>query len=304
MLEAISCAVLVPTFNAEGTIEQTLSSLQSNSRIDHVSRVVLIDNCSTDKTEAVAKACWNSKTPLDVWVNEKNLGVYGSKNLALNRLADLVDWTFILHSDDMAKPNWLQVYLDAIEQVPPTVASISSSYDIWKSDIDEITPGEDVPDGAVVQIPGTSEHVLNTVRMGCWWQIGGCCIRNKLFREIGDFDVSLSRSGDWDWLLRCLSMGYGIWYIPRSTVWRREHANALSAVTSRSSEDILQELQVLRNLKQNDWLDAPRYRAEVRRLMLRVSRRVMSCSVRGNLPASLLNVNLLIKTSMELRNVR
>ena len=58
-------ALIIPTFNSEGTIFETLESIQSQGEILDVLNCVLIaDGGSSDRTLAIAKACWNSSVPI------------------------------------------------------------------------------------------------------------------------------------------------------------------------------------------------------------------------------------------------
>lgn len=83
--------VVMPAYNAERTLESTLAEIPSGT----VDEVILVDDCSSDGTVALAR-----KLGLTVVEHEKNLGYGGNQKtcyrLALERGADVV---VMLHPD-------------------------------------------------------------------------------------------------------------------------------------------------------------------------------------------------------------
>jgi GT2 family glycosyltransferase len=266
-------AVLIPAFNGARTIGETLSALQANSRFDAVQMVALVDDCSSDATIAQARSHWHSSTPLSVWRNEANLGQWPSTNEGLQRLAQSTDWTFILHADDVVKPHWLSLYIEQLPRLPASVASICSSYDCWWPSTGKTEPGEDSLDVSAVHILGQHAEVISTLDRGCWWHISGCAIRNQHFAAIGGFAPEFPHMGDWDWLLRCLQKGYGVWYIPRTTMLYRQHEGAVSSRSFSEAQDIRDRLQILKACADSGIITASDHRARVRATLRHLARR-------------------------------
>jgi len=83
--------VVMPAYNAESTLEATLSEIPESS----VDEIILVDDCSSDNTVAIAR-----DLGLTVVVHEQNLGYGGNQKtcyrLALERDADVV---VMLHPD-------------------------------------------------------------------------------------------------------------------------------------------------------------------------------------------------------------
>ena len=107
-------AIAIPSSNAEQTIGETLDALQKNTRIGAITKVVVLDDYSRDDGVTVAQKHWQSNVPLEIWRNPHNMGERRTTNAAMLRLAESCDWTFILHADDVVKPDWLSLYIDAI----------------------------------------------------------------------------------------------------------------------------------------------------------------------------------------------
>src|SRR4051794_9086989 len=108
-------AIIVPCFNGSSTVQETLESIQAqHSGLDRVSCVFLADDHSSDDTCAVAQSCWTSNVPLVVAQNAANKGPWTNVNDTVSRFPSHIQWFFILHQDDLAKPNWLEVMLRGI----------------------------------------------------------------------------------------------------------------------------------------------------------------------------------------------
>ena len=203
--QAVGAAVLIPAHNASSTIGSTLEALQCNPELDLIKAVIVLDDASSDGTADLAKAAWQSSVPMEVWTNS-NEGNGRQLTPSLMRLS--AQWVFILHADDVVKPNWISLYLNAMKFCPDDVATICSSYDTWDPESNQIDPGEECPGDPNVLVSGTRESIIDTLNRGCWWHISGCAIRTRAFHQVGGFQSDMPYSGDLEWLLRCLASGF------------------------------------------------------------------------------------------------
>src|SRR5262249_5773265 len=238
-------AILIPAFNSEKTIGETLASIQrQDGDLNAVEAVYLADDCSTHSTIRTAKSVWKWGVPFKVIESKSNSGERANVNRAVKMMDPDVDWFFLLHSDDIAKPNWLNLQVARTQDCPDSVASLCSSWDTLFHD-GRIEPGEDNPSRDIEIIPGGKDSVRGTLSRGCWWHISGCAIRKKAFEDIGEFDPGLPQMGDLDWLLRCLSKSWSIEYIPRTLIIYRAHDSSVSSASFRSDRDIVEGLKIL-----------------------------------------------------------
>jgi glycosyltransferase involved in cell wall biosynthesis len=282
---AVNAVVLIPAYNASSTIGETLGALQSNPELDRLRAVIVLDDSSRDGTADVASSAWNSQVPLEIWSNAENAGERTTVNSGLANLPAGVEWAFILHADDIVKPNWISLYLNEMSGCSGHVASICSSYDDWIPDLGQIIPGEEFPERPNVVVEGTREAVLGTLNRGCWWHISGCAIRVQAFRQIGAFNPEMPQTGDWEWLLRCLAKGFSVLYLPRSTMLYRQHAYSVSSNSFRRAQDLRETLRIFSTYRNQGYLTPIEYRRKVRALLYQLSRRTlvraMRCDVRG-----------------------
>jgi GT2 family glycosyltransferase len=240
----VSAAIVIPTFNAATTITETLRAVQACPGVAKLGGVFVWDDASTDNTPKLAADAWVSMPKLTIVQNGQRLGERRSVNAAFERLRKDYEWIFILHADDVVKENWLALYFQRIEAAEPRVASICSSYDCWYPEADRIEPGEDDFSRDLEIIRGGRESVLGTLKSGCWWHISGCAIRVERFFEIGGFRPHLDYMADFDWLLRCLKLGYEIEYIPRTTMLYRMHSATVSSNSFRRGQDLIDQLEI------------------------------------------------------------
>jgi glycosyltransferase involved in cell wall biosynthesis len=104
---------VIPVYNGEPFIAQTLESVARQTlRPD---RVVVLDNCSTDRTPEIVKnfpglACEYVR-------NERNLGLFGNLNRSLDFSTE-TEFLQILHADDLIEPRFYEVMTQVLADCP------------------------------------------------------------------------------------------------------------------------------------------------------------------------------------------
>jgi GT2 family glycosyltransferase len=64
----------------------------------------------------------------------------------------------------------------------------------------------------------------------------------RALKAVGLFDGGLPQCADWDWVLRCLSSGWDIEYIPRALIRYRQHTASVSAHSFSTNRDLVENL--------------------------------------------------------------
>lgn len=90
-------SVIMPAYNAEKTIEKTISSVlnQSYDKFE----IIIIDDGSKDNTAEIVSAIANKDKRIRFFRNEKNVGVSATRNRGISLAKG--DWIAFLDSDDM-----------------------------------------------------------------------------------------------------------------------------------------------------------------------------------------------------------
>jgi GT2 family glycosyltransferase len=273
-------AIIVPAFNAAATVRETLESIQrQQSGLDRVVAVALADDRSTDNTASIAEACWTSATPLRILRNAVNKGERTTVNETVDALSGDIAWFFILHADDIAKPNWLEVLLRGIDQAGPKTASFTASYDVLFPD-GRIETGENFGEARKVVIEGTPASIRDTLIRGCWFKISSCAIRVSAFRELGGFQPDMPQLGDWEFVLRLFRAGWTIEYIPMCLSVYRQSAQSVSSTSFREHRDVKEALLILDQFK--EFLPRPDMAKRHAHYLHILARRAAASIVRGD----------------------
>jgi len=109
-------AVFIPCYNAVATIGKTIHSVQQAvSNLPVKIPVYIYDDCSTDNSYAVCNELIKGYENFYLYKNEHNSGERFTTNSAFSRLAEMTDWIFIIHADDIVKEDWLTTLVEKTE---------------------------------------------------------------------------------------------------------------------------------------------------------------------------------------------
>ncbi len=102
-------SIVTPVYNSEKHIEETIKSVQSQTygNWEHI----LVDDCSSDKSELIIKACQAKDSRIKFHQLEKNSGAGVARNKAIG-MAEGKYLTF-LDADDLWLPTFIQTSLNA-----------------------------------------------------------------------------------------------------------------------------------------------------------------------------------------------
>ena len=96
----------IPCYNCENQISLLINEID-NSILDKVDKILILDNCSLDKTLEVAKTSLLKKEDKEKFIlakNKLNYGLGGSHKTIFNfSIKSGFDYTIILHGDNQAK---------------------------------------------------------------------------------------------------------------------------------------------------------------------------------------------------------
>ena len=125
---ACTVSVLIPAYNAESTLLQTLHSVQRQTFTDF--EAIIVDDGSKDATARIAAEFAESDARFEL-VRQENAGVAAARNTALALAKGR--WVAPLDADDLWHPEKLQRQLKRLEEAGPGAVLAYS----WSVDIDE-----------------------------------------------------------------------------------------------------------------------------------------------------------------------
>lgn len=97
-------SIIMAAYNAEKTIEQAINSVLSQTYPDF--ELLVVNDCSTDKTAMLAEAIVKKDDRVRLISNEKNSGVSYTRKHGLEEASG--EWVAILDSDDAWEPEKLE----------------------------------------------------------------------------------------------------------------------------------------------------------------------------------------------------
>lgn len=108
-------SIIVPTYNREKLLPQTMNSLLNQSYDDF--EVIVVDDASTDETRNVLQEYVLKDGRIKVFYLEKNSGVSAARNRGLDNA--LGRYVAFVDSDDLVHPRWLEKLIAQSQSLPP-----------------------------------------------------------------------------------------------------------------------------------------------------------------------------------------
>jgi glycosyltransferase involved in cell wall biosynthesis len=239
-------SILIPSYNHEPYLQACLESVRTQTFDDW--EIILVDDGSTDESVALAKEVAKGDNRIRVYVNEQNLGTYGTQARALSfATGNLI---CVLNSDDLWATNKLASQMTLFDRTP----GLNCAYTLGSSMSDDGRANDVHGDWPTEPIQELLPKLLGENRV---------LASSVMFkRESARFDASLRYSGDWVALLQQAAQG-PIGCVPaKLTTWRQHGSNTFK----RSEGQVLEEIRVRRNILQSadKWLRAKPYGNAVR----------------------------------------
>jgi GT2 family glycosyltransferase/glycosyltransferase involved in cell wall biosynthesis len=216
-------SVVVPLYNHERYIEQTLQSVLSQTLPVH--EILVVDDGSSDASAGLVDRL-RERHPQIALFSKENGGAHSAINVGIQRATG--DLIAILNSDDVYHPGRLAVILRAFESAP---------------ELDAVVTGLDFIDGDGRAIRNswyedgiafhrrTQDLALTLVNGNIFMTTSNLVARRSLFDEIGGFSA-LRYAHDLDFFLRLVARGKKIRVIDQPLLSYRQHpANTIKEGT-------------------------------------------------------------------------
>lgn len=188
-------SIIVPSYNCERYIQETLSSVVAQTLQDW--ELILVDDGSTDRTVELAEGF----DPRVRVVRQRNAGVCVARNRGFRESRGR--FVNFLDHDDYWYPGKLQCQIDWFERRPDLGVVFTS--EIWWHARDGRfpTPAEmqagDPDDALDESLTGWVYHLF---MLDCHALMSATLIRRSALEKVGLFDEALAYSEDWDLFLR------------------------------------------------------------------------------------------------------
>ncbi len=210
-------SVIIPTFNRAAFLREAIASVLEQDYFRRAGpgrsfELLVVDDGSDDDTREVVGSFAGPVSLL----RQPHRGVSAARNHGLRSAKG--DFIAFLDSDDFWKKEKIGVQMGYFKAFP--AAKVCATEEIW------LRQGKHLNPHRIHRKP--SGWAFERFLPLCLLSLSSCLFRQKVFREIGDFDESLPVCEDYDLAIR-LAHKYPVHLIPRALIVKRGgHPDQLS----------------------------------------------------------------------------
>lgn len=203
-------SVVIPAYNAERTIKDTIQSVQQQTFSDF--ELIVIDNGSNDNTLKLIESIKDQR--LKVFSYSQNVRVCGARNRGTSHTTG--EFIAFLDADDLWTPDKLELQLAALKQHPE--AGVAYSWTCFMDVNEQGEPASFHPSPCSYFQGNVYKHLLiqNFLHSG-----SNTLIRKEVINAVGDFDGSLISCEDWDYWLRIAAQWHFVVVSKYQILYRR-----------------------------------------------------------------------------------
>lgn len=220
-------SVLMTAYNREKYIAEAIESVLASTYTNW--ELIIVDDCSQDKTLEIAKSYEAKDSRIKVYKNEQNLGDYPNRNKA----ASYAKGKYIkyLDSDDIIYPHGLELMVRAMEQFPDAAMGLTFNNYEEKS----LLPISFTPENSLI---------FHFSYKGLLY-IGpsGSIYKKEYFDNVGGFNPKFKVASDYHFNLRAAAQN-SIVLFHRDLVWWRQHEGQEIINSNRNNEYIIFNYQI------------------------------------------------------------
>lgn len=183
--------VIIPLYNKENHIENTLKSVLNQSFTDF--EILIIEDCSTDNSKQKAELIISEK--IKIIQHEVNKGLSASRNTGIQNASS--DYLAFLDADDI----WHEKYLEKIFELTqkfPTDLFATNYTEVYSNDV-AVSPSSNLKnfntDGIVQDFFESNLHQ----NIYCFSSL---CVKKEVFEKIGGFNTMINYGEDVDFNIR------------------------------------------------------------------------------------------------------
>lgn len=233
--------VVIPAFNAEKYLTQTLESVAKQGEL--IKSIIVVNDGSTDKTGEIVDSFSKAHQGLNITLlNQANQGLANARNKGIK--AASAPYIALLDADDIWLDTKLKKQLRLFNKEQNlALGAVYCGYTLINENSIPITGKH------LIIRPALRGNVFSKLQTGNFISGSGSSILIKadVFKEIGYFDETLNASEDWDMWLRIASK-YQFDYVDENLVQIRVHASNMQKDFSRM---LASELAMLNKFEKN-----------------------------------------------------
>ena len=234
--------VVIPAFNAEKYIAQTLDSVKLQGNV--IAKIIVVNDGSTDNTQEVITQFANNSPEFAIEIiTQTNQGLSAARNSGIR--ASTAPFIALLDADDIWLPHKLSQQLEIFRQAKiGQLGLVYCAYGLISHHSSRL------PSSLGVIKPKIRGDVYRALLKGNFISGSGSAVllRKEVFQEVGLFDENLRAGEDWDMWIR-IAQKFTIDYTPEELVLIRLHENNMQKDSLRM---LTAELMILNKFYENN----------------------------------------------------
>lgn len=246
-------SVIIPAYNAERTIMETIASVLQQTLSDF--ELIVINDGSTDRTLERLQTIKDRRLQI---FSYENGGVCAARNRGIVKSTG--KFIAFLDADDLWASDKLELQLAALQARPEAGLAYSWTYNMSETG-KLLTPVE----------PAFSGRIYADLLLWNFLSNGSNpLIRRQAIESVGEFVSELNSAADWDYWLR-LAVNWAFVLVPQHQVFYRLSASSMSSKLDNMKQESLLTLErafasapaALQSLKNQSFSNTYQYYAEV-----------------------------------------
>jgi glycosyltransferase involved in cell wall biosynthesis len=221
-------SVIIPAYNAERTILETIASVQQQTFSDI--ELIVINDGSTDRTLEILNSIKDERLKI---LSYQNSGVCVARNRGVAHATG--EFVAFLDADDLWSPEKLGLQLAALQQHPEAGVAYS-----WTYFMDE--EGESFSFHSCEPVLFEGNVYAKLLVNDFIYNGSNTLIRSQAIESIGEFDSACAGCADWDYWLR-LAARWSFVVVPKYQIFYRRSSGAMSSKVGKMKEDALIALE-------------------------------------------------------------
>src|SRR5919202_2122484 len=219
-------SVVIPVYNGEKTIKETIESVLNQTFSDF--ELIVINDGSQDSTLEIVSGIQDPRLKVFSFTNA---GLSASRNRGVSQATG--EYISFLDADDLWTPDKLESQLKALQANPQAAVAYS-----WTDYIDE--SNQFLRQGGRITVNG---NIYANLLMTDLLENGSNpLICKQTLAEVGGFDESLKAAEDWDMWLR-IAARYHFVVVPSPQILYRQSSQSMSSNVSKQEAECLKVLE-------------------------------------------------------------
>lgn len=228
-------SVIVPAYNSESTIIETLESI-ANQTYKNIELIVCSDK-STDNTDEIVQNWINGRTTRDEAIRPRilcqasNIGLTRNLNEAIKLSRGA--WIKIIAADDILMPECIETLHNECKEKQADIAFGNVIRFSTNESGDRLTYGDQDKSIMAGYFALDQHEFFKELVKKCFLQAPAAMISKQVFLETGGFDERYRLMEDWPFWLKCSKLGKKFSYVDKDVVWYRIHSKSISTIKYR-----------------------------------------------------------------------